>query len=189
VLSAVAAGAAPRDIYLEALAPALHQVGARWQLGTATVAQEHLATAVVTSIMATLAPTLNETPAMHRRIVLACADGELHMVGLRMVGDFLEGDGWDVLYLGAAMPGAELAAFLVDRSPAAVGLSVTLTSHLEFARAAIADIRAGPDAPYIVVGGSAFGGDAEIALRMGADAFAPDAGAASRILRERFGAP
>lgn len=185
-LGAVAEGGHPRDVYLDLLAPALVEIGDRWQRGTATVAQEHLATAVVASIMATLAPSLDEEPAVRQRIVLTCTDGELHDLGLRMLGDFLEGDGWEVLYLGAVTPAAALAGFLAEVRPVAVGLSVTLSTHLEFARAAIASIREQSGA-YVLVGGGAFAGDASIARGIGADGFAPDAAAASELLRARFG--
>lgn len=185
-LDAVAGGTRARDVYLDMLAPALTEIGDRWQRGAATVAQEHLATAVVASIMATLAPTLEEEPAVRQRIVLTCTDGELHELGLRMVGDFLEGDGWEVLYLGAVTPASALGGFIADVGPVAVGLSVTLTTHLEFARATISAIRERSEA-YILVGGGAFCGDASIAREIGADGFAPDAGAASRLLRARFG--
>jgi methanogenic corrinoid protein MtbC1 len=173
-------------VYLEMLAPALVEIGDRWQRGAATVAQEHLATAVVASIMATLAPTLEEQPAVRQRIVLTCSDGELHDLGLRMLGDFLEGDGWEVLYLGAITPAAALVGFLAEVRPAAVGISVTLSTHLEATRSAIATIREQSDA-YIMVGGVAFAGDPGLATHIGADGFAPDAGTASRLLRARFG--
>jgi hypothetical protein len=42
-------------------------------------------------------------------------------------------------------------------------------------------------APYVLVGGQAFGGSAERALRTGADAFAVDAEAAATAARARFG--
>jgi methanogenic corrinoid protein MtbC1 len=185
-LAAVAGGAQARDVYLDMLAPALAEIGDRWQRGAATVAHEHLATAVVASIMATLAPTLEEEPAVRQRIVLTCADGELHELGLRMLGDFLEGDGWEVLYLGAVTPATALGSFLADVRPAAVGLSVTLTTHLDLARTTISTIRERSEA-YILVGGGAFCGDASVARDIGADDFAPDAGAASKLLRDRFG--
>jgi methanogenic corrinoid protein MtbC1 len=185
-LTAVSAGVRPRDVYLELLAPALAEIGARWQRASATVAQEHLATAVVASIMATLAPTLEEGPPVLQRIVLACTDGELHELGLRMLGDFLEADGWDVLYLGAVTPANDLGDFVAEARPAAVGLSVTLTTHLEFARTTIAEVRERSDA-YIIVGGGAFGGDASVARAIGADGFGADAAEASRLLRHRFG--
>lgn len=185
-LDAVAAGSRARDVYLDLLAPALVEIGDRWEHGTATVAEEHLATAVVASIMATLAPTLEEEPAVRQRVVLACTEGELHDLGLRMLGDFLEGDGWEVLYLGAVTPATDLVDFVANAKPAAVGLSVTLTTHLAPARATMSTIRE-RCAAYILVGGAAFAGDPRIANDMGADAYAPDAGAASRLLRNRFG--
>lgn len=185
-LGAVAGGGRPRDVYLDMLAPALEVIGDRWQRGSATVAQEHLATAVVASIMATLAPALEEEPPVRQRIVLTCTDGELHDLGLRMLGDFLEGDGWEVLYLGAVTPAAALVDFLADVKPAAVGISVTLSTHLESARATVSSIRERSDA-YILVGGGAFPDDGKLAHDIGADGFAPDAGAASRLLRARFG--
>jgi methanogenic corrinoid protein MtbC1 len=185
-LGAVAGGDRARDVYLDMLAPALEVIGDRWERGAATVAQEHLATAVVASIMATLAPTLEEAPAVRQRVVLTCTDGELHDLGLRMLGDFLEGDGWEVFYLGAVTPAAALVDFLADVKPAVVGLSVTLSTHLDATRATISTIRERSDT-YILVGGGAFAGDATIASDIGADGFAADAGTASRLLRARFG--
>lgn len=180
-------GVPVRAVYLEMLGPALEEVGARWERGLATVAQEHLATAVVSSIMATLASHMGEPPPVARRVVLACTDGELHAVGLRMVGDFLESDGWEVAYLGAVTPGVELVRLVSDTRPDAVGLSTTLTTHLDAVRATVALLRALPNPPFVFVGGHAYGGSADVATRLGADAFALDAGAASRFLRERFG--
>ncbi len=179
-------GMPPREIYLDVLAPALEEVGTRWQRGMATVAEEHLATAVVSSIMATLAPRLEEPPPIERSAVLACTDGELHAVGLRMVSDFLEADGWEVLYLGAVTPGDDLARLVVETGADAVGLSTTLTTHLDAARATVATLKALARPPYVFVGGHAYGGSELVAHGLGADAYAPDAGAASRFLRERF---
>jgi MerR family transcriptional regulator, light-induced transcriptional regulator len=179
-------GLPPREIYLGVLGPAMEEVGSRWQRGIATVAQEHLATAVVSSIMATLAPRLAEPPPVARLAVLACTDGELHVVGLRMLGDFLEADGWEVLYLGAETPGADLSRFVADRKPDVVGLSTTLSTHLEAAKATVASLQALPIVPFILVGGRAYGGDADVARRVGADAFGSDAGEASKLLRARF---
>lgn len=180
-------GVPPRSVYLNVLAPALQEVGSRWERGLVSVAQEHLATAVVSSIMATLAPRLEEPPSVGRRAVLASTDGEMHVVGLRMVGDFLEADGWEVLFIGAVTPGADLARLVGETRPDAVCLSTTLTTHLVAAAATVAMLKALPDPPVVLVGGHAYGGDADRARALGADGFASDAGAASRFLRELFG--
>jgi methanogenic corrinoid protein MtbC1 len=176
-----------REIYLDVLGPALVEVGARWQRGIATIAQEHLATAVVGSIMTRLAGQLATTPPVRRRIVLACTDGELHDTGLRMVRDFLEGDGWEVFYLGAETP-ADSLQFLVDRAqPHVVGLSTALPHRVPVARVTVAALRSRPARPYILLGGHAYGGDAGLARHIGADGFAANAGEASLLLRCEFG--
>jgi methanogenic corrinoid protein MtbC1 len=182
-----AQGVTAREIYLDVLGPAMMEIGARWQRGSASVGQEHLATAVVGSIMTRLAGQLGMHPPVRRRIVLACTDGELHETGLRMVRDFLEGDGWEVFYLGADTPSDSLQ-LLVDRAqPDVVGLSTTLPNRVTVAGVTVAALRSRPAPPFILLGGHAYGGDAAAARRMGGDAFAADAGEASRVLRREFG--
>jgi MerR family transcriptional regulator, light-induced transcriptional regulator len=182
-----AQGVSAREVYLDVLGPAMLEIGARWQRGIASIGQEHLATAVVDSIMARLAGQLGTNPPVRRRIVLACTDGELHETGLRMVRDFLEGDGWEVFYLGAETPSDSLQ-LLVDRAqPDVVGLSTTLPNRIPVARATVAALRSRPAPPFILLGGHAYGGDAALARRIGADAFAANAGEASRLLRCGFG--
>lgn len=180
-------GVRPRSLYLEVLGPALGEVGSRWQRGVVSVAQEHLATAIVTSIMATLASRLEEPPAIQRRAMLACTEGELHDVGLRMIGDFLEADGWEVLYLGVLTPADEFEGLVVSMKPDVIGLSTTLTTHLATAAALISRIRRLAEPPLIIVGGRAYG-DAAVARGVGADEYLPDAGSLSAFLRDRFGA-
>lgn len=188
-MTALEGGLAPRALYLDVLGPAMIEVGARWQRGLATVGQEHLATAVVATIMATMAPRLEEAPPLvGRRIALACSEGEVHGVGLQMVVDFLEADGWQVDHLGAMTPAAELIDLATRTKPDVVGLSTALTTHLATAGRTIAALHALPARPVVIVGGQAYGGDEKIALGLGADAFANDAGQISRYLRERFAA-
>jgi methanogenic corrinoid protein MtbC1 len=180
-------GVSPRALYLEVLGPALQEIGSRWQRGLISVAQEHLATAIVSSVMATVAPRLMELPSIGRRAVLACTDGELHEVGLRMVGDFLEADGWDVLFLGALTPPDALVRLVAERTPDVVGLSTALTTHLASAADAIAAMRRLDAPPFVMVGGRAYRDDSSVALGIGADVLLADAGAASVLLRQRFG--
>ncbi|HEX8906984.1 MAG TPA: B12-binding domain-containing protein, partial [Longimicrobiaceae bacterium] len=89
--AALAAGMDIRALYLELFQPALREVGRLWQQNRITVADEHLATAITQAAMARLYDRLfaaadDEGPLL----VAACADGERHEVGLRMVCDLLE---------------------------------------------------------------------------------------------------
>jgi methanogenic corrinoid protein MtbC1 len=183
----VGAGQSPRDVYLEVLGPALVEVGRLWQEARITVAHEHLATATTKAIMAGLAPLVGKPPPVGRRIVLACSPGELHGVGLRMVADFLEGDGWEVLELGADTPTSDLLAIVTSERPDAVGLSTALSLHLPDAASAVGQLKALDTCPFVLVGGAAYGGDEALAARLGADAYGADAGTTSALLRDRFG--
>lgn len=182
----VRAGRPVRAIYMDVLGPALVEVGRLWQRARITVAHEHLATATTKAVMARLAPLVGMSPAVHRRIILACSPGELHGVGLRMVADFLEGDGWEVLELGADTPSSDLVAIVASQLPDVVGLSTALSLHLDQTTATVAEIRSLQSHPFVMVGGAAYAGDAALAARVGADAFATDAAAASSLLRHRF---
>ena len=185
VQAALDAGLPARSVYLDVLQPALHEVGRLWELGQASVAQEHLATATTQALLHQVASALPRLPSTGGSAVVTGTEGELHGVAVRFVADFLEADGWSVLELGPSTPTADLVD-LVDRSGAdLVALSTTLTSNLAHASLAVSALRALSRRPLIVVGGNAYRGDEALALRLGADVFAQDAGSLGQLLRER----
>lgn len=186
---ALSAGMTAREIYLDVLQPTLYEVGRRWSFAQISVAQEHLATAATQSAMARLAETLSSGPRRIRpgAVLVACVSDELHALGGRMVADFLEADGWNVVYLGQLTPGADLAAMAAEHGAQVVALSAALPERVPRVAEVCAALRALDPTPFVIVGGQAFGGSAERALRTGADAFATDAADAARTLHERFG--
>ena len=186
---ALAAGMALRPLYLEVFQPALREIGRLWQDNRITVADEHLATAITQAAMARLYDRLfaAATPG-GRLLVAACADQERHEVGLRMLCDILEMDGWDTVFLGASVPVDALVGMVRERRPDVVALSAAISPHLSRVREAIRAIRddvPGPQ-PVIAVGGRAFADDPELAVRLGADLTARDAAEAAERLKERF---
>jgi methanogenic corrinoid protein MtbC1 len=106
-----------------------------------------------------------------------------------MVADFLEADGWRVTFLGQLTPGFELAELAAQHVVQVVALSAALPERVPRVAEVCAALRALDPAPFVLVGGQAFGGSAERALRTGADAYAADAEAAAAAVRERFPAP
>ena len=185
VEAALKAGLSARSVYLDVLQPALHEVGRLWELGRASVAQEHLATATTQGLLHHVARAMPRLPSTGSSAIVTGTEGELHGVAVRFVADFLEADGWSVLELGPSTPTADLVN-LADRSGAElVALSTTLTSNLACASEAVVALRALVRRPMIVVGGSAYRGDEALALRLGADIFARDAGSLVQMLRDR----
>jgi MerR family transcriptional regulator, light-induced transcriptional regulator len=147
-------GIPARDVHWRLVQPALEMVGDAWESGLIGVADEHLATAVAEHALGAAYPAIVRGRVPNgRRLVLACAEGERHSVGLRAVADVLEGAGYDVVFLGADVPTVSLLELSSRVQPAAVGLSAAITTNVAGVARAAAGLRA-RDIP-VVAGGRA----------------------------------
>jgi methanogenic corrinoid protein MtbC1 len=171
---AARAGMPVATLYLEVLQPALHEVGDRWERGEIGVAQEHLATAVTSAVLAALSPGLGPAGGAAGRAVVSCTPGEQHVIGGRMVSDFLAADGWDVEHLTEPLPVDELVELVQATDTTLVGLSTSLPWLLPEARRVCVALKALPRPPRVIVGGRAYRGDPHMAELVGADSFAAD---------------
>jgi MerR family transcriptional regulator, light-induced transcriptional regulator len=109
------------------IAPAMGKIGEQWEQGRVSVAEEHLASVVSHQVLTRLYPDLFRRP---RRdgdtVVVAAVHGEHHELGLRMVADVFDGDGFDVRFFGADVPQSSLLAWVEERRPTTVALGVTM---------------------------------------------------------------
>ena len=184
-----AAGLDLATLYLEVFQPALREIGRLWQENELTVAEEHLATAVTQIAMGRLYADFCATATPGERTLLAaCTETERHELGLRMLCDLLEMDGWDARYLGASVPTDSLVSMVVEHRPDVLALSATTAPRLPELRSTIRAVRdaCGGAAPFVLVGGRPFLEDESLGRRLGADATASDAAHAAALLRERF---
>ncbi|MBV8982096.1 MAG: cobalamin-dependent protein [Acidimicrobiia bacterium] len=183
VENAVAAGAAPQDVYMELLAPVLRDIGDRWAAGAVAVAEEHTATSVAARIVARMGPRFNRRGRRRGTVVLAGVAGETHWLPLALLADVLRGAGWRVVDLGGDTPtGSVLDAVQAEGDDlVCVGLSVASRRSLPAAKECVAAVhRRFPSLP-VLVGGPAVK-DAAAARRLGADAWAPNATGAVELL-------
>jgi MerR family transcriptional regulator, light-induced transcriptional regulator len=182
------AGIDLRTFYLEVFQPTLREVGRLWQENELSVAEEHLATAITQSAMLDVYSAADLPASNGRLVIAACTEAERHEIGLRMLCDFLDLEGWETVFLGATVPAESLVEMIRDRRPDAVALSASIAPHLPHLKAVIAEIRAamGADGPLILVGGRPFLDRPELAEAVGADLTAADAAVAASLLRERL---
>ena len=105
----------------------------------------------------------------------------------RMVADVFENDGWDSIYLGAAVPKECLLSSIRDVQPDLVALSVTMPQYLIDCEALVRAVREEfPDMP-IGVGGRAFESTHDIWKQWPIDIYATDAHEFLRIANEKVG--
>jgi methanogenic corrinoid protein MtbC1 len=109
------------------IAPAMGKIGQEWEQGRVSVAEEHLASGVSHEVLTRLSAGLLRQP---RRdgdtVVVAAVHGEHHALGLRMVADVFDADGFDVRFFGADVPEDSLLAWVEEHRPNTVALGVTM---------------------------------------------------------------
>ena len=152
----------------QVVAPSLQEIGRGWSEGTVSIAQEHLATAVFRRTLGWLL-RVYEVNHSAPRLVVATPPRQLHELGAMLAGATAAAQGWDVTYLGADLPAAEILASARQVAANAVALSIvypaidpTLTGDLQLLRNGL-DSRAA-----LLLGGSAAFRDHERFTSMGA---------------------
>lgn len=186
VLDALDGGASLRDVYRHVFEPVQQEIGRLWQLNQVSVAQEHFCTAATQHIMTQLYGRIfaaAEKPG--RRAVAMCVGGELHEVGLRIVTDLLELEGWQTWYLGASVPPAAAVQLCVDQRADVLLVSATLPPHIASVAEVIRLFRARTElgAARVIVGGRAFRNAAEVWRTIGADGYAANVDKCLDLLR------
>lgn len=183
ILDAVENGTSVKDIYLQVFQPTQHEVGRLWQTNELSVAQEHYCTAATQLIMSQLYPHIFSTEKNGLTLVATCISGDLHEIGVRMVSDFFEMEGWDTFYLGANTPTPALLGTLKERDADLIVISATMTFHLGAVKELIHSIRNDQSLQKvkIIVGGYPFNVAPDLWREIGADAFSTDALEAVRV--------
>lgn len=177
IIEAVDNGISVKDIYLHVFQSSLYEVGRLWQENKITVAQEHYITAATQLIMSQLYPYISNSKKTGKVLVATSVSKELHEVGVRMVADFFEMDGWNTFYLGANTPTESIIQTIISKKADLVLISATISSHIGEVMDLIRTVRRCAECrdPKIIVGGYPFNVDNNLWKKVGADGQAEDA--------------
>lgn len=183
ILDAAAGGVPLKTLYLEVFQPSQISIGELWERGAISVAQEHFCTAATQVIMAQLYPYVFQGDRRGLSLLATCIGGELHEIGIRMVADIFEVEGWSTCFLGASSPTDAILAQLEEQRPHVLAISTTMAFHLARTRDLIQTVRQHllPRQPRILVGGHLFNLSERLWESVGADGYAPDAVAAVQV--------
>ncbi len=179
-------GVSIKDIYLHVLQPVQYEIGLLWQLNKISVALEHYASSVTQLVMSQLYSSIcHKSKKSKGRIVAVCASGELHEIGIRMVADFFEMEGWKTHFLGANMPVNDLVQTLLAQKPDLLAISASMSSNVVKTKKVIKAVRSSQTHGItIIVGGYLFNRVPELWKQVGADYYAKDAQEALRIANQ-----
>lgn len=104
-------------------APLAHALGELWRDGSITAAHEHFASGVLRTYLAHVARPFSATPG-EPGLIVATPAGQLHEIGALLAAAAAVNLGWNVTYLGASLPAAEIAGAAKQNEARAVALSV-----------------------------------------------------------------
>lgn len=177
VLEAVENNVPIRDIYLNVFQVSQYEVGRRWLANEISVGQEHFCSAATQMILSQLYPYIFSGDRSGKSMIAASIGGELHEMGIRMVADFFEMDGWNTYYLGANTPTRSILDAAEQNKASLICLSIAMPYHGRLLKQCIDEIRSHPlgSTLKILVGGNAIirrNGDFQA---FGADGFAENA--------------
>ena len=177
VLRAMESGLSLTEASVGIVQPAMYEIGRLWQEKRITVAQEHMATAITQNVLAGAYLHAHFAAPLGRRAIFAAVPGNHHCLGLRMVSDAFETQGWQCRYLGADVPIADLIAQVESWPPDLLALSLSMPEHLAAARILLGCLRGelGSRCPPIWVGGLATRPGDKIWQFLKADGWATDA--------------
>ncbi len=168
---------------LDAMVAAMDVVGRKFQTGECFVPEMMVAARAMKAGTEILEPILAESGVKPEyRAVVGTVEGDLHDIGKNLVGMMWKGGGFEVIDLGVNVPAARFVDAAREHDAHLIGVSALLTTTMPNMRGVVEAVRAADLPTSVVVGGAPV--TPELAEQIGADGFAPDAGAAVDLARE-----
>jgi methanogenic corrinoid protein MtbC1 len=149
-------------IYEDLLKRALYDVGLDWEHNKISVATEHMASAIVDSILTEIYLHHGIRKASKKKVILACVEHEYHHLGLKMINDVFENNDWNTFLLGSNTPVNDIISYGKDVMPDLFAFSSSLYFNIPSLKKMITAVRTSFPKTPILVGGQALINGAEI---------------------------
>jgi 5-methyltetrahydrofolate--homocysteine methyltransferase len=175
---------AAEEILNQALIPAMEMVGNEYEQGKKFIPEMLMAAEAMTAALDLLKPQLARSDVKKAgKVVMGTVEGDVHDIGQRMVCIMLEGSGFEVLSLGADVATSEFVHAVRTKNPDILGMSALLTTTAPRMKGVIEALQKEGlrGKVKIMVGGAIL--NQRLADEYGADGYAPDAAAATRLAR------
>ncbi len=183
----MAKGLTTEQVFLSIVTPAARQLGVWWEQDLCDFTQVTCGLAIMHQTIYRLgyeSPAGARLEGQHERVMLACAPGSQHFLGLTIVADFFRKAGAEVV-LEISSTESELQRAIANEWFDVVGISVALEAQLQTLPSLIQNLRHSSGNPKVrvVLGGPIFVLQEISPATLGADAIFTDAQDAVRALK------
>jgi 5-methyltetrahydrofolate--homocysteine methyltransferase len=173
----------PPQVILDAMTDAMGIIGKRFQDGDIFVPEMLIAARAMKEATAILEPVLVQAGIRpEHTAVIGTVEGDLHDIGKNLVGMMLKGAAIAVVDLGVNVPAERFVEAAREHDAHLIGLSALLTTTMPNMRKVVEAIKASNLNAKVMIGGAPT--TPEFAGQIGADGFAPDAGAAVDLAKQ-----
>jgi excisionase family DNA binding protein len=182
--SALAGGRSPASCYIDLIVGSIDDISSRTTLSSVPVAEEYLATATATRLVARLGARFRRPGRTRGTVVFGAPTGETHTLPISVVADLVRLENFTCLELGANVPPTAFAGAVSGaRHLVAVGIGISMAANLDGLRETVEAVRAvDPSVPVLIGGQGAR--DPATAAQVGATAWAPDGSTAVDVIVE-----
>lgn len=178
-------------IYFNILEKALKRIGGLWESGSIEIWQEHFISETTTDIMKEI--KIKESKNVKSRfgnnshtIILLNSGSEFHNIGIKMISDILEIEGFNTIYLGSNVPVQSLINAIELKRPKFVAISTTIPYNIDSSINMINAIKSyfRNKAPKIIIGGLAFINLDDVCVITGADYYSTGINHIREVLKQ-----
>ncbi len=180
-------GAKPKDIINKGLLPGMNEVGELFKDGELFVPEVLIAAKAMKAGMELLRPLLKEGDIKKvGTCVVATVKGDLHDIGLKLVGMMMESAGYEVFNLGVNIDSETFVSAVKEHNPDIVGMSAMLTTTMVAMKDTVEALKENGlyEKVKVMIGGSPITDD--FADEIGAS-FAADASSAVKLANTLMG--
>jgi len=145
-----------QHFYEKIITPVMEKVGFDWANNEITIAEEHIASNVVKSVIKIISEQYKRNIANKPTIILTTPVGEDHAIGCDMLESYLISKGFSVYNLAPGTPTKPLIDFIKNIQPKYLFISIMLEENLNSGKRLIKKISDEYSKLKIFVGGQAF---------------------------------
>jgi 5-methyltetrahydrofolate--homocysteine methyltransferase len=187
VQNALDAGIPAKDILQKGLIVGMDIVGEKMESGDMFIPEVLMSAQAMSISVEILKPLLAEGDSSSAgKVIIGTVKGDLHDIGKNLVAMMMESAGFEVIDLGVDVAPEKFVEAIKTHHPTIVGLSALLTTTMPMMKKSIMTIEESGlrNSLKIIVGGAPV--NQAFADEIGADGYAPDAGAASKLAKALY---
>ncbi len=134
----------------------MYKIGNDWESKKISIATEHVASNIATSLVKTIFDKIKKPPNKKKTILICVPIGEEHHLACDILEVYLSSKGFKVFNLSASVPTVSIIDFIQEHKPSVVLVSVTLNDNIKAGQRLVNNIHQSYKNISLYAGGLAF---------------------------------